>query len=71
MTLNTSASYPQSKSFVLMLRSDAAPSEGSLVGRLEHLVTGRRFHFASAEELIECLVAGAALAAEATPKDGR
>ena len=71
MTLNTSASYPQIKSFVLSLHRDAAPGQGSLVGRLEHLATGRRFHFTSADELIECLVAGAALTVDSAPKDER
>jgi hypothetical protein len=71
MTLNNSASYPQATSFVLMLHRDAAPAEGNLVGRLEHLATGQRFHFASADELIECLVAGAALAVNVHSKDER
>ena len=69
MTLNNSASYPQGTSFVLMLHRDAVPEDGILVGRLEHLVTGQRFRFASAEELIASLVAGAALATEVAPKD--
>jgi len=64
MSLSNSASYPQVKSFVLNLHRDAVPSEGCLVGRLEHLATGRRYHFSSAAELIDCLVAGAALAAD-------
>ena len=60
MTLSNSASYPQTRSFVLLLHRDAVPADGNLVGRLEHLVTGRRFHFASAAELVECLVAATA-----------
>ncbi len=69
MTLNNSASYPQATSFVLILHRDAVPAEGTLFGRVEHLLSGRRFNFASAEELIECLVAGAALAADLAAND--
>ena len=71
MTLNNSASYPQATSFVLMLHRDAVPGEGKLVGRLEHLVTGRRFYFASAAELVDCLVAGAALTPSSHSQDER
>jgi len=71
MTLDTSTSYPQIRSFVLCLHRDSEPGSGSVVGRLEHLVTGQRFHFASAEELLQCLVAGAALAVENAGKQER
>jgi len=71
MTLDTSTSYPQFKSFVLCLHRDAEPGAGSVIGRLEHLVTGQRFHFASAEELLDCLVAGAALAVDNATREER
>ena len=56
MTLKPYASYPQARAYVLTLHSDAAPSEGRFIGRLEHLVSGRQFHFTTAAELIACLV---------------
>jgi hypothetical protein len=52
MILKTQATYPQAQSFVLKLHRDAAPAEGRLIGRLEHVASGRQFHFNSAEELI-------------------
>jgi hypothetical protein len=60
MILKTQATYPQAKSFVLKLHRDAAPAEGRLIGRLEHVASGKHFDFNSAEELIACLVNGAA-----------
>jgi hypothetical protein len=55
MTLKPHSSYPQALSYVLTLHRDAAPAEGRIVGRLEHVVSGRQFHFATAEELLACL----------------
>jgi hypothetical protein len=56
MILHTRTSYPQARSYVLRLRLDSAPHCGRIVGRLDHVVSGRQFHFASVEELIACLV---------------
>jgi hypothetical protein len=56
MILKTQASYPQAASFVLKLHRDAAPADGRLIGRLEHVASGKQFTFNSAEELIACLV---------------
>ena len=64
MILKTQASYPQARSFVLKLHRDAAPAEGRLIGRLEHVASGRQFNFNSAEELIACLAQGVAEAGQ-------
>jgi hypothetical protein len=55
MVLNSLTSYPHARSYVLKLHSEAAPSDGHIVGRLEHVISGRQFHFHSAEELVACL----------------
>ncbi|WP_248745752.1 hypothetical protein [Pseudomonas sp. MWU12-2037] len=49
MVLNPESKYPNRRTYVLKLRSDAAP--GGLAGRLENLVTGRQCEFSSVEEL--------------------
>jgi hypothetical protein len=68
MILKTQASYPQTLSFVLKLHRDAAPAEGRIVGRLEHVASGRQVTFNSAEELVACVVKAAA---EASAEDRR
>ena len=60
MILKTQASYPQSQSYVLKLHRDSSPAEGRLMGRLEHVASGRQFTFNTAEELIACLADGVA-----------
>jgi hypothetical protein len=55
MVSNSLTSYPHARSYVLKLHSDAAPSEGLIVGRLDHVISGRQFVFHSAEELVACL----------------
>ena len=70
MILKTQASYPQAQSFVLKLHRDAAPAEGRLIGRLEHVASGRQYTFNSAAELIACVAQGAA-AADAAETEGR
>jgi hypothetical protein len=52
MILNTRTHYPQARSYVLRLHPNSAPRLGRIVGRIDHVVTGRRFHFASIEELV-------------------
>ncbi|MHC8333884.1 hypothetical protein [Pseudomonas sp. LB3P25] len=61
MSLNSESKYPSRRSYVVKLRSDAAP--GALVGRLENLVTGRQREFSSAEELLESIASDLASAA--------
>jgi hypothetical protein len=56
MVQNSLTSYPHAKSYVLKLHSDAAPAEGLIVGRLDHVISGRQFVFHSAEELLACLM---------------
>ncbi|MCW8277466.1 hypothetical protein IMF27_19075 [Pseudomonas sp. PCH199] len=60
MSLNPESKYPSRRSYVVKLRSDAAP--GALVGRLENLVTGRQHEFSSADELLESIASDLALA---------
>ncbi len=55
MVSNSLTSYPHARSWVLKLHSDAAPAEGLIVGRLDHVISGRQFVFHSAEELVACL----------------
>ena len=61
MILSPNASYPHERSYVLKLHSDASPRHGRIVGRLEHVASGRQFQFASGEELLACLINAAAL----------
>jgi len=55
MILSTHPSYPSSRSYVLKLHRDAAPLHGRLIGRLENVVTGEQFEFASGVELLALL----------------
>ena len=64
MILDTQATYPQSQTYVLKLHRTAAPADGRIVGRLEHVASGHQFHFATVDELIACLIMGAALGEE-------
>ena len=53
MSLNPESKYPSRRAYVLKMRSDAKP--GSLVGRLENLVTGWKREFASGHELLDSI----------------
>jgi len=53
MVLSSDTKYPTRRSYVLKLRSDAAP--GALAGRIENVVTGEQHEFASAKELLDSL----------------
>ena len=64
MVLSAHASYPQSQTYVLKLHRDAAPAEGRIVGRLEHIASATQFTFNSAAELIDCLIRSAAVTSE-------
>lgn len=61
MILDTRVSHPHAQTYLVKLHVDSDPQNGRLAGRLEHLATGRRFSFASAQELIDCLARAAAL----------
>jgi hypothetical protein len=54
MTLNPEPKYPNRRTFVVQLRSDATAD--TLAGRLENLVTGRQREFRSGRELLESMV---------------
>jgi hypothetical protein len=65
MALNSHATYPHTHSYVIKLRHDAAPERGLIVGRLQHIYSGQQCDFSTADELIACLIRGAALTAAA------
>jgi len=62
MILHVHASYPPTHAYVVKLHRDCAPQQGRIGGRLEHIASGRSMQFASAEELIACLLGDATLA---------
>ena len=55
MILKAQASYPHDQIYVLKLHSDASPRQGRILGRLDHVASGRQFHFRTGEELLACL----------------
>ncbi len=61
MVLSPNASYPHDRSYVLKLHTDTSPRHGHIVGRLEHVASGRQFQFTSGEELLACLIKAAEL----------
>jgi hypothetical protein len=63
MTLNSHATYPSARSYVLKLHRDASPQRGQIFGRLESLASGLQFDFLSGDELLAWLVRDAACAA--------
>jgi hypothetical protein len=63
MVLSTDSSYPNRRTYVVKLRSDATPE--ALVGRLENLVTGRQGEFTSAHELLGLIVGDVLVSASA------
>ena len=54
MTLNADPKFPNRRTFVVKLRSDA--TRDALCGRLENLVTCQHSDFTSARELLELIV---------------
>ena len=46
---------PVERAFVVQVRPEALPEEGLLVGRVEHVVSGRSEHFDSLPELLAFL----------------
>ncbi len=65
MTFQPGSKYPNRRSYVLKMRSDARPD--AIVGRLENLVTGQQREFASAEELLASLAGDLAIGAGEPP----
>jgi hypothetical protein len=53
MTLNSATKYPNRRTYVVKVRSDADPH--ALAGRLENLVTGQQREFASGGELLDSI----------------
>jgi hypothetical protein len=53
MTLKVDPKYPNRRTYVVKLRSDATPD--ALFGRLENLVTCKHVDFTSARELFELM----------------
>ena len=51
----TRRALPVERAFVVHLRPEALPEEGLLVGRVEHVVSGRSEHFDSLPELLAFL----------------
>lgn len=71
MSPNHPPIHPSSGCYVLKLHRDAAPAEGRLCGRVEHVVSGAGADFASAAALLAWLLAHAAqtLVPGAAPRD--
>ena len=65
MTLRPNPTYPSRRAYVLKLRRDARPD--ALVGRLENLVTGRQWEFASANELLQSIASDLVAAVDERP----
>jgi hypothetical protein len=55
MPFNSESRYPNRRTYVVKLRSDATPD--TLAGRLENLVTGTQCDFNSGRELLESIAA--------------
>jgi len=55
MPLNSEARYPNRRTYVVKIRSDATP--GTLAGRFENLVSGAQGEFSCARELLESIAA--------------
>jgi hypothetical protein len=67
--VHTPSALPYAKAFVVQFSADADPRLGTTTGRVEHLQTGRRSRFASADELLAWITA--MLAAADNPDDAR
>jgi hypothetical protein len=60
-------SLPYAKAFVVQFASETDVGAGNVRGRIEHLKTGRRSRFASADELLARIMA--MLAGADAPRD--
>jgi hypothetical protein len=56
--LQTANPYPHSRAFVIKLHRDADVLRGVLLGRVEHVASGIRGEFNSAEQLLGWLACG-------------
>ncbi|HEX2404503.1 MAG TPA: hypothetical protein VHM29_07355, partial [Acidimicrobiia bacterium] len=54
---HTPPALPYAKSFVVQFSADSDPRLGITTGRVEHLQSGRRSRFASADELLAWIMA--------------
>ena len=70
MALNPHASYSHTHAYVVKLRRDSDPARGHLVGRLEHVDSGRSSPFNSADELVAALLSDLASMQADTPESG-
>jgi hypothetical protein len=59
---HTQSALPYAKSFVVQFSADTDLRLGITTGRVEHLQTGRRSRFASADELLAWITAMLAVA---------
>lgn len=55
MILKAHASFSHARTWVLKLHDGSPSTPGRIAGRLEHVASGRQFHFSSGEELLACL----------------
>jgi hypothetical protein len=53
MTLKSQSTYPNRRTYVVKLRSDASPD--ALTGRIENLITGGQREFVSGDELLQSI----------------
>jgi len=53
MALNAKSKYPNRRTYVLKVSSDATPD--ALAGSLENIVTGRKLEFASGRALLDAI----------------
>jgi hypothetical protein len=57
MPLSHKPPFPPSRAFVVKLRDDCHPAQGSWRGRLENMASGRQREFDSADQLLNGLAA--------------
>ena len=47
------APLPPSRAFVVQMRADAAPTDGTFTGRVEHMTSGAAARFETVTQLVE------------------
>ena len=67
MALNPQSKYPNRRTYVLKVSSDA--NRDALAGRLENVLTGRSREFASGRELLDSIAADLEASAEERSAD--
>jgi hypothetical protein len=70
MTLDSHASYPHTHAYVVKLRRDTDPAQGRIVGRIEHIDSGRSRPFNSMDELVAALLGDLASIQRDTSESG-